>query len=83
MFTISCLLSLAGARTVEDDDDDAVDSWSEGRPCRSFVDPVSSVLRRVTGGLLLVGLACLCLGPSFDGKTTPGEWEDMDVGEEV
>lgn len=70
---ISCLLSLAGARTVEDEEDEAVDSWSEASPWRSFVDPLSSVLRLVTGGLLLVGLACLWRGPSFDGKTTPGE----------
>lgn len=69
------------ARMVDVEDEDVDDSRTEESPCWWRILTVSLLLLRATGGRLSSGLVCLTRGALLV-ITTPGEYEDMDVGVE-
>jgi hypothetical protein len=76
------------ALTVEPEDDEVIDSLTDGRPCESCAPTKSSgsrdtlpLRRHATGGRLRVGLpARILAGGTRIGAITAGESDDVDVG---
>ena len=63
-------------RTVDEEEDDVIDSRTAGRP-RTSLESSSCIapaaFRLVTGGRLRIGLICLVLTADLAGKDIPGE----------
>lgn len=76
-------LPYSPSRRVETEDDE--DSRTDGSPCGSKLDVVSSVIFRAVGGRLRVGLGCRTLDVILVvvETTMPGEADDMEVGVEL
>jgi hypothetical protein len=80
---LSLDLLYSPSRRVETDEED--DSRTDGSPCESKLEVVSSVIFRAVGGRLRVGLSCRTLEVIFAAVETmiPGEVDDMEVGVEL
>lgn len=80
---LSLDLPYSPSRSVETEEEE--DSRTEGSPWASKLEAISSVIFRVVGGRLRVGLSCRILVVVFMvmGATRPGDADDIEVGVEL
>lgn len=69
--------------TVDDEDEDVMDSRTAASPLVSASLSSCLILHLVTGGRLRIGLDCRVFRGDWAGRDILGEYEDIDVGVDV